>query len=68
MNIQHSTRVPFGVMLLIKMGAVLFLIFTNGFVFIVLYLSFSLRYLVELKLLQSLNNEATWAQIWVISS
>ena len=41
-------------------GAVLLLIFTNEFVFIVLCLSFSFRYLVEFKLFQSLKNEATW--------
>ena len=44
------------------------LIFTNEIVFVVLYLSFSLTYLVELNLPQSHKNEATWAQIWVISS
>ena len=42
-------------------GAVLFLIFTNEFVFIVLCLSFSFRYLVDLKLVQSLTNETIWA-------
>ena len=41
------------------------LTFTNKFV-LVLHLSFSFRYLVELKLLQNLKNEATWASIWVI--
>ena len=49
-------------------GSVLLLIFTNKFSIIVLDLSFSFRYLVELKLLQSLKNEATSAQILVISS
>ena len=33
-----------------------------------LSLSFSYWYLMELKLLQSLKNEATWSQVWVISS
>ena len=36
-------------------GAVLLLIFINKFV-LVLFLSFSLRYIVELKLLQNLKN------------
>ena len=36
-------------------GAVLLLIFINKFV-LVLYLSFSFRYVVELKLLQNLKN------------
>ena len=53
-SVQPNQRVPFGVMLLIKKGAVSLLILTNEFVFIVLGLSFSFRYLVELKLLQSL--------------
>ena len=39
-SIQHKARVPFGVMLLIKKGAMLSLIFINKFVFIVLCLSF----------------------------
>ena len=42
-------------------GAVLLLIFRNEFVFIVMCLSFSFIYLVELKLFQSLKNEATWS-------
>ena len=41
-------------------SAVLLLIFRNKFV-LALYLSFSFRYLIELKLLQNLKNEATWA-------
>ena len=41
-------------------GAVLILIFINTFVS-VLNLSFSFRYFVELKLLENLNIEATWA-------
>ena len=41
-------------------GAVLLLILMNEFVFIVLCLSFSCSYLVELRLFQSLTNEATW--------
>ena len=49
-------------------GSVLLLIYTNKFQFIVLDLSFSFRYLVQLKLLQSLKNEATSAQVLVISS
>ena len=61
MSIKHNPKIPFGVILLIEKGAVLLLIFTNDFVFIVLCLSFSLTYLVESKLLQSLKNEATWA-------
>ena len=39
-SIQHKARVPFGVMLLIKKGAMLLFIFINKFVFIVLCLSF----------------------------
>ena len=46
-------------------GAVLLLVFINKFV-LVLCLSFLLRYLVELKLLQNLKNKATWAWIWII--
>ena len=49
-------------------AVVLLLIFTNEFGFLVLYLSFSFRYLAELKLLQGPKNEVTWAQVWVISS
>ena len=45
--------------------AVLLLTFVSKSV-LVLYLSFSFRYLVELKLQQNLKNEATWAQIWMI--
>ena len=47
-------------------GSVLLLIYKNKFQFIVLDLSFSFRYLVQLKLLQSLMNEATSAQALVI--
>ena len=50
----------FGVMLLIQMGVVLLLIFINIFL-PVLYLSLSFRYVVELKLLHNLKNEAAWA-------
>ena len=39
---------------------VLLLIFINEFL-LVLYLSFSFRYLVELYLFHNLKNEATWA-------
>ena len=59
MSIQHNLRAPFGVMLLIQKGAVLLLIFTNEFVFMVLCLPFSIKYLAELMLFQSLKNEAT---------
>ena len=47
-------------------GAVLLLIFITKFVSF-LYLSFSFRYLVKLKLQENLKNEATWAEILVIS-
>ena len=53
-SIQNNPRVPCDVM-----GAVLLLIFKNEFAFIVLCLSFSFRYLVEVKLFQSLTNETT---------
>ena len=41
-------------------GAVILLIFTNEFVFMVLYFTVSFRYLVQLMMSQSLKNEATW--------
>ena len=41
-------------------GAVLLLIFINTFVSL-LQLSLSFRYLITLKLLENLNNEATWS-------
>ena len=47
-------------------SAALLLTFTSQFVFRVLYLSFSLSHLVELKLLERFKNEATCAQVWVI--
>ena len=47
------------------MGVVLLSKFINKFV-LVFYLSFLFRYLVELRLLQNLKNEATWTQTWVI--
>ena len=50
-------RVPFSVMLFIQ--KVLSLIFIKELV-LVLCLSFSIRYLVKLKLLQNLKNKITW--------
>ena len=65
---QHNPESFFWCHVSDRKGVVLLLIFTNELAFIVLYLSFSFKYLVELKLLQSLMNEAIWAQVWVISS
>ena len=53
-------RVSFWFHVIDTKGAVLLLIFINKFV-LVLHLSLSFRYLVKLKLLVNLNNEATWA-------
>ena len=50
---QH--KVSFWCHVIDTKGVVLFLIFTNEFVFIVLCLSFSFRYLVKIKLFQSLR-------------
>ena len=46
-------------------GPMLLLIFKNELIFIILCLSFSFKYLVELKVFKSLKNEATWAKISV---
>ena len=54
-------KVSFSCHVIDTKGEVLLLIFTNEFVSVVLYLSFSLRYLLELKLFQNIRNEATWA-------
>ena len=55
-SIQHNPMVPFGVIVDTN-GAVLLLIPINKFA-LVLYLPFLFKYLIELKLLQNLKNEA----------
>ena len=57
-SIQQNAKVPFGNMLLIK-RVQYFAELTNKCL-LVLYLSISFRYLVELKLLQNLKNKTTW--------
>ena len=58
-SIQHNPKVPFGVMLLIQRVQYLLVILLNKFLFS--FVSFSFRYVVELKLLQNLKSETAWA-------